>query len=209
MAESRGGLQQAGNLAYIIYTSGSTGQPKGVMVDHFNVVRLAKNTDYVAFRPGDRVLPTGALEFDASTFEIWGSLLNGLKLCLVSEGVILSPNRLKEALLKNKITTMWLTSPLFNQLLQEDISIFCGLRNLLVGGDVLSLPHINRLREKYPALNIINGYGPTENTTFSTTYLITGAYSANIPIGKPIANSTAYIVDRFAHLQPVGVAASF
>ncbi|MCK5058179.1 MAG: amino acid adenylation domain-containing protein, partial [Candidatus Aminicenantes bacterium] len=193
------------NLAYIIYTSGSTGQPKGIMVDHFNVVRLVKNTNYVTFRPGDRVLPTGALEFDASTFEIWGGLLNGLRLCLVSEDVILSPNRLKEAILKNKITTMWLTSPLFNQLMQEDIGIFCSLRNLLVGGDALSPPHINRLREKYSTLDIINGYGPTENTTFSTTYLITGIYSTNIPIGKPIANSTAYIVDRFAHLQPVGV----
>ncbi|MCP5103912.1 MAG: amino acid adenylation domain-containing protein, partial [bacterium] len=197
--------QPATSLAYIIYTSGSTGKPKGVMVEHINVVRLVKNTNYVEFREGDRVLQTGALEFDASTFEIWGSLLNGLQLYLVDNAVILSPQRLKEVIGKNLITTMWLTAPLFNQMLLEDVEIFTGLRNLLVGGDVLSPFHINRLRERFPALNIINGYGPTENTTFSTTFLIDKDYDESIPIGGPIANSTAYIVDRFDHLVPVGV----
>ncbi|NIM16909.1 MAG: amino acid adenylation domain-containing protein, partial [Candidatus Aminicenantes bacterium] len=196
----------SGNLAYIIYTSGTTGKPKGVMVRHFNVVRLVKNTNYIEFKEGDRILQTGALEFDASTFEIWGSLLNGLELSLVKNKIILSPGKLKDTIERNRITTIWLTAPLFNHLLDEEIEIFRGLRNLLVGGDVLSPSHINRLRNEFPRLNIINGYGPTENTTFSTTFLIDREYHESIPIGKPIANSTAYIVDKYGYLQPVGIA---
>ncbi|MCP5107306.1 MAG: amino acid adenylation domain-containing protein, partial [bacterium] len=193
---------QPTHLSYIMYTSGSTGIPRGVMVEHRNVVRLVKNTNFVEFRFNDRILQTGALEFDASTFEIWGALLNGLILCLVEKRKILTPRLLKRVMLRYDITTIWMTSPLFNQVVEADIEIFGGLTNLLVGGDILSPSHINRLRERYPGVNIINGYGPTENTTFSTTFLIDGEYEGSIPIGVPIANSTAYIVDRYGNLQP-------
>lgn len=192
-------------LAYVIYTSGSTGTPKGIMVEHRNVVRLVRNTDFVDFRSDDRILQTGALEFDASTFEIWGALLNGLQLHLLSKERVLQPEVLGETIRKNRITTMWLTSPLFNQMVEADVEILAGLRNLLVGGDVLSPLHINRVRGRFPKLNIINGYGPTENTTFSTTYLIDSTFKENIPIGTPIANSTAYIVDSYMNIVPVGV----
>ncbi len=194
------------DLAYVIYTSGSTGQPKGVMVEHRNVVRLVKNTNYIEFREDDRILQTGALTFDASTFEIWGSLLNGLQLCLVSKDDILNAGKLKETIERYKIRTLWLTSPLFNQLSQEEVEIFAGLRNLLVGGDVLSPVHINRVRCRFPHLKIINGYGPTENTTFSTTFSIEREYKENIPIGKPIANSFAYVIGKWGKWVPIGVA---
>jgi amino acid adenylation domain-containing protein len=197
-------IHNTSNLAYVIYTSGTTGRPKGVMVEQRNVVRLVKNTNYIEFKEGDRILQTGALEFDASTFEIWGALLNGLVLCLLEKENILSPEALKTSILLYKITTLWLTSPLFNQVSTMDIEIFKGLKNLLVGGDVLSPFHINMVRKRFPRLTVINGYGPTENTTFSTTYLIDKEYNASIPIGKPITNSTAYIVDRYGHLQPPG-----
>jgi len=193
-------------LAYVIYTSGSTGRPKGVMVEHRNVVRLVRNTNYIDFKPGDRILQTGALEFDASTFEIWGALLNGLTLYLAPKEKLLNPGLLKKIIVLNNITIIWLTAPLFNQVVQSGVDIFTGLRNLLVGGDVLSPPHINQVRRRYPRLNIINGYGPTENTTFSTTFLIEREYTHIIPIGKPIANSTAYIVDKNNHLLPIGTA---
>jgi amino acid adenylation domain-containing protein len=199
------GKAEPSNLAYIIYTSGSTGRPKGVMVEHKNVVRLVKNTDYIQFREGDRLLQTGAVEFDVSTFEIWGSFLNGLSLYLVPKEEILAVEQVGEIIRKYDIGTMWLTSPLFNQLSGIDIEIFKGLRNLLVGGDVLSPIHIDKVRRRFPRLNIINGYGPTENTTFSTTFLITREYKGRIPIGKPIANSTVYIVDEAGGLVPVGV----
>ncbi|MCU0285930.1 MAG: amino acid adenylation domain-containing protein, partial [Acidobacteria bacterium] len=198
-------IQHSNHLAYIIYTSGSTGRPKGVMINHRNVVRLVKGTNYIEFLPGDSILQTGAMEFDASTFEVWGSLLNGLKLVLVNKETILIPGKLKAVLGVFAVSTIWMTSQLFNQMLQEDSEIFAGLKNLLVGGDVLSPSHIGRLKSKYPRLNVINGYGPTENTTFSTTFPIQDEYTANIPVGKPVANSTAYIVDRYNQLQPIGV----
>jgi amino acid adenylation domain-containing protein/non-ribosomal peptide synthase protein (TIGR01720 family) len=196
---------KSANLAYIIYTSGSTGIPKGVMVDHRSVVRLVKNTNYIQFQQRNRILQTGALEFDASTFEIWGALLNGLELHLAAKDILLTPEKLKKNIQDGDITTMWMTAPLFNQMMDTDIEIFRNLINLLVGGDILSPPHINRIKRKFPQLNVINGYGPTENTTFSTTFLIDNEYEQNIPIGKPIANSSAYIVDKDNHMVPVGV----
>jgi amino acid adenylation domain-containing protein len=196
--------RKPGSLAYCIYTSGTSGRPKGVLVEQAAVIRLVKETNYIDFRPDDRLLQTGALAFDASTFEIWGALLNGLTLYLVQKEKILAAPLLKQITQKYNITIMWLTASLFNQLLDADIDIFGGLRYLLAGGEALSPPHINRLRKKYPALNIVNGYGPTENTTFSTTHLIRQEHRQNIPIGRPIAHSTAYVVDRQGRLQPVG-----
>jgi tyrocidine synthetase-3 len=191
--------------AYIIYTSGSTGLPKGVMVRHRSVVRLVKETDYFHFHRDSRILQTCALEFDVSVFEIFGALLNGMTLCLTSREQVSWPEMLKELIRKNHITSMWLTAPLFNRMLDADIDMFKELRDLLVGGEALSPPHINRLRAEFPGLNIINGYGPTENTTFSTAFSIRKEYRRSIPIGKPISNSTAYIVDRFENPLPVGI----
>ena len=195
---------QPNDLAYVMYTSGSTGKPKGVMVEHQNIVRLVKNTNYIEFKEDDRILQTGAIVFDASTFEIWGALLNGLSLYLVDEEVILDPEKMEEALVNYGITILWLTSPLFNQLSRQRPEMFRTLSYLLVGGDVLSPNHINLVRNQHPRLKIINGYGPTENTTFSTCFLIREDYEDNIPIGKPIGNSTAYIVDQANHLKPIG-----
>ena len=196
--------RQGSQLAYIIYTSGSTGTPKGSLVTHRNVVRLVKNTNYIDWQKDDRLLQGAALEFDASTFEIWSPLLNGLQLYPVSREMILSAEKIKMIITRHKITTLWLTAPLFNRLVDADLEIFPGLRNLLVGGDVLSTVHINKTRAAFPSLHIINGYGPTENTTFSTTHLIEKEYTHSIPIGKPIANSTVYILDRHSRLVPLG-----
>ncbi|MBS5824841.1 MAG: amino acid adenylation domain-containing protein [Clostridium argentinense] len=193
------------DLAYVIYTSGSTGKPKGVAVEQKNVVRLVSNTNYIKFKENHRILQTGAIVFDASTFEIWGALLNGLPLHLISKDILMNVKKLEEYIQNNKITTMWLTSPLFNQISKEKAEIFENLEYLLVGGDVLSTRHINNVRSKNKKLNIINGYGPTENTTFSTCFHINKDYEESIPIGKPIANSTCYVLNKYKRLQPIGV----
>ncbi len=198
-------LGSSRDLAYVIYTSGSTGKPKGVLIEQRSVVRLVKETNYVQWNADERILQTGALGFDAITFEIFGALLNGGTLYLTDKSVILDSEQLGAFIAENRITTMWLTSPLFNQLSQENSELFTGVRQLLVGGDALSPIHINHVRSKCPELRLINGYGPTENTTFSTTFLIERDYEGSIPIGRPISNSTAYIVNKYNQLQPVGV----
>ncbi|KAF6583537.1 non-ribosomal peptide synthetase [Paenibacillus sp. EKM211P] len=204
-AEEQPKATAADRLAYIMYTSGTTGQPKGVMVEHRNVVRLVKHANYARLDADTRILQTGSVVFDASTFEIWGALLNGGQLVLVSQDVILDVLKLKEAVRSHSITTMFLTTPLFNQLSQQDLALFEGIRELLVGGDVMSVPHMNRVLKAHPSLRISNIYGPTENTTFSTVHAINGVQSESVPIGRPIHNSTAYVVDRSMQLQPVGV----
>lgn len=192
--------------AYVMYTSGSVGSPKGVIVTNRNIIRLVRNTNYITLDESIRILQTGAPAFDATTFEIWGSLLNGGTLYLVEKNDLVVTALLGEKLQLYKINTLWLTSSLFNHHVQNDVSIFRSLRNLLVGGEAL-VPHfINRLRDEYPSVQIINGYGPTENTTFSVCHRITENYSDSIPIGKPVSNSTAYVFDKYGNLQPIGIA---
>lgn len=195
----------ANGLAYIIYTSGTSGQPKGVMVEHRAIARLVLNTNYLQLGAADRCLQTGSLAFDASTFEIWGLLLNGGALCRPPVRAILDSAEMSRLIAKHNITVMWLTSSLFNQHVDGDISMFAGLKYLLVGGEKLSTDHVNRVRQKYPDLVMINGYGPTENTTFTTCHLIEKTYSGDIPIGRPIANTEVLILDTDNELTPIGI----
>lgn len=194
----------ATGLAYLIYTSGSTGRPKGVMVEHRPILRLVKNSGFIKLDEHIRILQTGSLGFDASTFEIWGALLNGGQLCLASKTAVLDVNRLGQLIQEHAITTMWITASFFNQLVDSDLTLFQGLETLLIGGEKLSTQHINTVRQAYPRLQLINGYGPTENTTFSTTYSIETTFSDDIPIGRPIANTTAHILDNQLAPVPIG-----
>ncbi|MCC9020569.1 non-ribosomal peptide synthetase [Flavobacterium lipolyticum] len=191
--------------AYIMYTSGSTGNPKGVLVPHKGVTRLVKNTNYIDFDRVHAILSTGSVSFDASTFEFWGALLNGGKLVLCDKEDLLNTTKLASLIKTEKVDTMWFTSGLLNQFTDQDVSLFEGLINVLAGGEKLSAKHIRKLLEAYPELNLINGYGPTENTTFSATYKITAPVEEDIPIGKPINNSKAYILDQNLELCPQGV----
>lgn len=198
---------RADSLAYVMYTSGSTGEPKGVAVTHRNVVRLVKATDYAHFGPDEVFLQFAPLSFDASTFEIWGALLNGGRLVIAPPGA-LSIHELGTELARHGVTTLWLTAGLFHEIVQHQVEVLGPLRQLLSGGDVLSPSHVRRMREKFPACRLINGYGPTEATTFSCHYTIpadTGDCELSVPIGRPVANTRVYVLDGQLNPVPVGV----
>lgn len=190
------------HLAYVSYTSGSTGRPKGVCVPHRAVVRLVKNTDFARFDTDEVFLQFAPVAFDASTLEIWGALLNGARLVIFPPGQA-SLRELGEVIERSGVTTLWLTAGLFHQMVEEQIERLQNVRQLLAGGDVLSVPHVTRALEQLPRTQLINGYGPTENTTFTCCHRITAppAPGRPVPIGRPIANTQVYILD--AEMQPV------
>jgi len=192
---------------YLIYTSGSTGQPKGVTIPHRAITRLVKNTDYVQLAPADRVAQVSNVSFDASTFEIWGALLNGAALIGITKDVTLSPHEFAAQLREDGITTLWLTTALFNQIASEVPDAFAKLRNLLVGGSALDPRWIREVLRRGPPESLLNGYGPTEGTTFTTCHLIGDVpeHATSIPIGKPIANTTVYVLDSHRQPVPVGI----
>jgi amino acid adenylation domain-containing protein len=195
----------ADNLAYVIYTSGSTGKPKGVEVTHRGVVRLLFGVDYVNLKATDSVLQLAPISFDASTFEIWGALLHGAR-CVLFPGNVPTAMELGSVLHKNSISTLWLTASLFNAVIDEAPEALAELGQLLIGGEALSVAHVRRGQTLLSATQMINGYGPTEGTTFTCCYRIPSAIDeslSSIPIGRPISNTEVYLLDR--HLRPVPV----
>jgi amino acid adenylation domain-containing protein len=204
-----GHTADAGNLAYVMFTSGSTGTPKGVCVTHRGVVRLVRNTDYVHFGPDETFLQLAPVTFDASTFELWGALLNGARLEIMPPGAV-SLRELGAALRRRKVTTLWLTAGLFQQMVDAELDSLRGVRQLLAGGDVLSPPHVETVLRELHGCRLINGYGPTENTTFTCThrFAANGRFAGSVPIGVPIANTDVYILDRRLQPVPVGVTGS-
>jgi len=196
----------ADSLAYVMYTSGSTGKPKGVAVIHRNVVRLVKNTNYASFSADEVFLQFSTISFDASTFEIWGSLLNGARLAVLPAGTP-SLQELGQALKRYQVTTLWMTAGLFHLMVDNHLDDLRGLRQLLAGGDVLSVPHVRKVFTELEGCRLINGYGPTENTTFTCCYPVTDLSRVNgsLPIGFPISNTSVYVLDRHLNPTPIGV----
>jgi aspartate racemase len=195
----------AGDTAYIMYTSGSTGQPKGVRVPHRGICRLVLNTNYVRISPGDTVAHISNPAFDASTFEVWGALLNGARLAIFDRETVLTPARLAARMAEEHVDTIFMTAQLFNLFSREAPEAFKSVRDLLVGGDVVEPSPVKRVLEHGGPRRLVNAYGPTENTTFSTWYLIRDPVGDSIPIGKPISNTSAYILDDYLEPVPVGV----
>jgi amino acid adenylation domain-containing protein len=196
------------NLAYIIYTSGSTGRPKGTLIPHRAVVRLAINNTFANLSADEVFLQFAPITFDASTFEIWGALLNGAYLVIYpAPGGATSLAELQQVIVENGVTVAWLTAGLFHQVVDEQPDLIRNLRQLLAGGEALSVTQVRKALQIASDCQLINGYGPTENTTFTCCYPIhkLETWQTTTPIGYPIANTTVYILDENLKPVPIGV----
>ena len=206
-AAARPVAHSADQLAYLIYTSGSTGQPKSVAVQHRAITRLVLNTDYMSLGAGDTVAFASNIAFDAATFEVWGALLNGARLEIFDRDEALLAETLGSEIARRGITTMFLTTALFNQIVAEDPSALTPLRQLLFGGEAVNCAAVRRLLAAGPPAHLLHVYGPTENTTFSTWYKVeeVEATATTVPIGRPIANTQTYVLDNQLQPVPIGV----
>ncbi|KAB8334016.1 amino acid adenylation domain-containing protein [Scytonema tolypothrichoides VB-61278] len=196
----------ADDLAYVIYTSGSTGKPKGVAVSHQAISRLLFNTNYINIQSCDRIAQVSNTSFDAATFEIWGALVHGAQLIGITKDITLSPEEFAAKLQQQEISTIFLTTALFNQLASVVPDAFKNIRHLLFGGEAVDPSSVKAILKNSSPQRLLHVYGPTECTTFSTWYLIQDLpEGATIPIGRPIANTQTYILDHYLQPVPIGV----
>src|SRR6185436_10837031 len=197
---------QAAALAYVLYTSGSTGTPKGVAVTHRNVVRLVRGAGFADLGPDQTWLQYAPISFDASTLEIWAPLLNGGRLVLFP-GRMGSLDDLARVIATHGVTSAWLTAGLFHEMVDCCLEGLKPLSQLLAGGDVVSPEHARSVLAAHPGLTLIDGYGPTEGTTFTCCHRLTDARQVgeSVPIGRPIANARAYVLDGSLAPVPLGV----
>nr|WP_304622151.1 non-ribosomal peptide synthetase [Pantoea sp. Tr-811] len=199
--------QDTGSAAYVMYTSGTTGQPKGVCVPHRGIARLVLNNGYADFNAQDRFAFASNPAFDAATLEVWGALLNGGQVRVIDHPTLVDPQRFAAALVDQGVTVLFLTTALFNQYVQLLPEALAGLRILISGGERAEPAAFRALLERAPALRLINGYGPTETTTFATTCHVQAlaANAAQVAIGRPIGNTRVYVLDHQRKLVPRGV----
>ncbi|GAB3921029.1 hypothetical protein GCM10028804_16200 [Larkinella terrae] len=199
-------LVGAGHLAYVLFTSGSTGKPKNVAIPHRGIVRLVKGANYAQLDENTVMLGLAPLSFDASTLEIWGSLTNGGELVLITE------NRptfelIKHTVQNHQVNSAFFTTALFNVLIDTGIEELTTLSQIIMGGEAASAEHVRRAQRQMPFCTFINGYGPTESTTFASYFNLSASTWENrsVPIGKPLSNTRLYVVDSFFNPVPPGV----
>lgn len=188
-----------------MFTSGSTGQPKGVAVPHQAIARLVFGNDYLPFNERQTFLLLAPTAFDASTLELWGPLLHGARLVVYPEEMV-TFDALERVLHEHRVSCLWLTSALFNAVVDQRPKALSGVAQVMTGGEALSAGHVRRAYAALPGTRITNGYGPTESTTFTCTHGIPAHWPSEantVPIGRPIGNTTVYVLDP--ELEPVGL----
>lgn len=197
---------QSQDLAYVMYTSGSTGKPKGNLTTHQNIIKTIINNGYIEITPKDRLLQLSNYAFDGSTFDIYSALLNGATLVLVPTQTLMNPADLASVIRDQYITISFMTASLFNTLVELDVTSLKHMRKILFGGEKASIKHVEKALDYLGDGRLVNGYGPTETTVFATTYTVdhTIMETGIVPIGRPLNNTTIYILDRDDQLQPIG-----
>ncbi|MEU2564941.1 amino acid adenylation domain-containing protein [Streptomyces longispororuber] len=192
--------------AYVIYTSGSTGRPKGTVVEHRSVTRLLRDADYIPLRPDDVVAQGADATFDAATFEIWAPLAAGARMVVIDKDTMLDPMALTQALTRYDISTLVLTTAVFNQVVAARPDAFKTLRHLLFGGEAVNPDRVAQALAAGPPQRLIHCYGPTETTAFATWHLaeVIGEHGT-VPIGRPVVNTSVYVLDERLHPVPAGV----
>lgn len=194
------------DTAYVIYTSGSSGRPKGVEIGHKSLIKICKNINYFSTDSYHRLLHMGSFSFDASVQQIWLTLLNGMTLYIEEDDLLLDMEYFKKYIDLNRITSLIMPTILFNQLGPSYACIFDNIEQLIVGGDILNVKQVESVFNRNKTINIINGYGPTENTIISTFYEISKDFTEReiIPIGKPVSNTNVFLMDFNDKLVPKG-----
>lgn len=194
-------------LAYLMYTSGSSGRPKGVAISHAGVLRLVRGLAHVQLDEDAVVLGAAPAGFDASTFEIWGALCHGARLVLAPPGRQ-SLAELGELVQSTGVTTLWLTAPLFHLMIEDGAGYLRGVRQLIAGGDALSASVVRKAHVLLPGCRIVNGYGPTETTTFACMHDTSGLAeeASSVPIGEPIGQTWGYVLDAMGEPVDIGIA---
>jgi amino acid adenylation domain-containing protein len=195
------------NLAYVVYTSGSTGQPKAAAVSHRSMIRLIRDTNYIQFQGDEVVAQTVNMSFDPSTFEIWGALLHGCRLVIITNEVLLDVERFAAEIIDKGVQVMFLATALFNEVGRLKPAMFNTVKDLLVGGEAIYPVTAAAVLEQGGPERLVNAYGPAECTSFSAWYHIreVARDAAGVPIGEPVANTQLYVLDRNRNLEPVGI----
>lgn len=195
-------------LAYTIYTSGTSGKPKGSLINHYNVGSLVKNINYADITPDDKILQLSNYAFDGSVFDIFASLLNGATLVMSKKETLSALDQLSDLIIKENISVFLITTALFNTLVDYNIETFDKVKRVIFGGEEASVEHARKLLKRLGTGKVVNAYGPTEGTVYTTFHPIEELPQdlKSIPIGKPTSNTTVYIVDKDLKLLPPGIA---
>src|SRR3954451_1862348 len=197
----------AENLAYVVYTSGSTGEPKGTEVPHRSLSGFMFGVTYATFDENQVLLQHSSVSWDALTLELWPALAHGGR-CVLYAGRVITPEELGELVERHGVSVLWLTSSVFTAVMETRPEVLRGVRQLLTGGEALSVPHVRRALAELPQTRIVNGYGPSECTVFSTCHVPSRDLPegiASIPIGRPIGDRRIYLLDDRMELVPAGV----
>ncbi len=194
-------------LAYVIYTSGSTGEPKGSEVPHRSIPGFIFDAEYVRFNEESVLLQHSSVSWDALTLELWPALLTGGRSVLADQHM-LTVDQIRKYAQDYGVNTLWLTAALFNSIVESDAQCLQGVKYLLTGGETASVTHIRRAMQQLPEIRVVNGYGPSECTVFSSCYVVPTDLPGDLvslPIGQPIGDRRMYVLDPSMNLTPIGV----